>query len=336
MSYTNATISNSTIASICSSGPNENHESSSSSSGTFVTGVIIAVLGSTGEQLGLTLWKLAENRVQTRREDRRKAGFDEINVHGKSVGSPAGPPDSLIVHLDDDETHTSDKKNSSNDKLDEGDSPASNPSHNTSVVYSEHALNEVSERGSDRRVGHSWTDEEKSSAYERPSYATTAPSHEKGSEKSPAQKSEVVELASNSSFSSKPSRFGRIKTWCIEKEAFMCLLAVLIFSGGNGLNFVALGLIQESIVTLIGAWALVINIITAKFWLSEELSYLDGISVLMIIVGIALSILGSQHNATNWYECQPPSSFPGPIPNQPAAGALSDSSCSTSRTRSSS
>ena len=80
----------------------------------------------------------------------------------------------------------------------------------------------------------------------------------------------------------------------------MCLVAVLTFAGGNGLNFVALGLIQESIVTLIGAWALVINIVTAKFWLGEELSLLDGVSVVMIVAGIALSILGSQHSTINW------------------------------------
>jgi hypothetical protein len=305
MSYINVTISNSSFASPCSSGPNENHDSSSSSSGTFVTGVIIAVLGSTGEQLGLTLWKLAENRVQKRREDRRKAGFDEVNLHGESAGSPAGPPDSLIVHLDDSEMQQSKSRN--DDKSDEGDSPASNPSHSTSVVYSENAQHEILDRVSDRRASQSWTDAEKSASEK--SHPTISSFNEKGNDQTPIRKTDVVELASNSSFANRKSRFGRIKTWCIEKEAFMCLLAVLIFSGGNGLNFVALGLIQESIVTLIGAWALVINIITAKFWLSEELSYLDGISVLMIIVGIALSILGSQHHATNWYESQPRSRF---------------------------
>jgi hypothetical protein len=310
----NVTYTTNSSSSICSSAPNESHEGSSSSSGTFVTGVIIAVLGSTGEQLGLTLWKLAENRVQKRRDDRRKE-LDDRKHHDESLSSPTGPPDSLVVQLDENETPTS--KNQKHDLSEEEGQPHSpNPSHHTSGVHSEHSPHEVSERGSDRRASHSWTDEDNiqySASEKRPSHATTAAFHEKISEQSTTRQTESVELASNSSYSSRPSTLGRIKLWCIEKEAFMCLLAVVIFSGGNGLNFVALGLIQESIVTLIGAWALVINIITAKFWLSEELSYLDGISVLLIIVGIALSILGSQHNATNWYARQPCPSLHGPF-----------------------
>ena len=47
--------------------------SSTTSAGSFVLGVLIALLGSTGEQLGLTLWKLAENRIAASEERRRAA-----------------------------------------------------------------------------------------------------------------------------------------------------------------------------------------------------------------------------------------------------------------------
>ena len=46
--------------------------SSTTDAGSFVLGVLIALLGSTGEQLGLTLWKLAENRSAAFEERRRE------------------------------------------------------------------------------------------------------------------------------------------------------------------------------------------------------------------------------------------------------------------------
>ena len=49
------------------------------SNGDFAVGVIVAILGSTGEQLGLTLWKLAENRSQ----DRAKNSVSAEPIHAE-------------------------------------------------------------------------------------------------------------------------------------------------------------------------------------------------------------------------------------------------------------
>jgi hypothetical protein len=279
---------------------------SSSSSGTFAVGVIIAVLGSTGEQLGLTLWKLAENRVQKRRDERRKAELE--NEQLEDIGSPLSPPESLVVHLDETEMASRNTNLSHDDatSADTGTGRGQSPKisgaatqagaaveENEGIMRSEH---DTDEDRSDRAAKHkSWIQEDKPP--EMPSSPTSENSlyiHDKSRDQSPSSGT-VVTNRSNLSH-----RIVLLKLWCIEKEALMCLIAFATFAGGNGLNFVALGLIQESIVTLIGAWALVINIATAKFLLSEDLSYLDGISVLMIIVGITLSILGSQHTATQW------------------------------------
>jgi hypothetical protein len=50
-----------------------------SSPNVFVAGVIVAILGSTGEQLGLTLWKLAENRARDRASPRDGTSIPPLN-----------------------------------------------------------------------------------------------------------------------------------------------------------------------------------------------------------------------------------------------------------------
>ena len=298
MNLLNTTNAN---TSICFN-PNDSSSSDggSSSSGTFVVGVLIAVLGSTGEQLGLTLWKLAENRVQKRRDERRKTELE--NEHLEDIASPLSPPESLIVQLDESEIAARANPNLSHDDLITKEakgkgsvSPAAGADFSAVSVSSEHVADEG--RSEQRGKKNSWIQDDKISSIGSTTTTNSFYMHEKTSEQSNSSKSMLPAVDKKLR-----QRIVLLKTWCIEKEALMCLVAVLTFAGGNGLNFVALGLIQESIVTLIGAWALVINIITAKFLLNEDLSYLDGVSVLMITVGITLSILGSQHSSTQWCE----------------------------------
>ncbi len=265
-------------------------DSKDSSTGIFVTGLIIAILGSTGEQLGLTLWKLAENRIQKRRDDRRQLDLEfdgKENSHDKE-GSLVDHPGSLedadnVAGFKEFETCSRDKSIKISRADNESDSTV--PDHSKSQKPLQcHIQFDGSEDTSRRSAPTSSRNGDKSDPDTPSSPSMSGPGPN----------------ASTSSLSTSGSRLESIKLWCIEKEAFICVLAFALFAAGNGLNFVALGLIQESIVTLTGAWALVINIVTAKFLLGEELNNLDGVSVFLIIAGITMSILGSKHKSTKW------------------------------------
>jgi hypothetical protein len=265
----------------------------------FVTGLIIAILGSTGEQLGLTLWKLAENRIQKRRDDRRKQA--DLNFDGKNHASLIDRPESLVVPLYESEvevvrTHKDGTKETASSQTapsgsDHSSKLKQSQCHSSCSNTSEQEKNILTNCAND-----SWTHGENHPHRDQgvlspPSKSVATPGDDVSINCQPTE---------SSSAGAGASKLASLKQWCIEKEAFICVLAFALFAAGNGLNFVALGLIQESIVTLIGAWALVINIVTAKFLLGEELNNLDGVSVLLIIAGIAMSILGSKHKSTKW------------------------------------
>ena len=57
----------------------------SSSHDGFAVGVLVALLGSTGEQLGLTLWKLAENRVRDRESPRENASIEPMHSERRGM-----------------------------------------------------------------------------------------------------------------------------------------------------------------------------------------------------------------------------------------------------------
>ena len=166
-----------------------NSTADSASAGTFVLGVCIALLGSTGEQLGLSMWKLAENKAQNYGRAHQYSAQNEppIVQNGAPNQTPKGP--------------------------DHGDGNA------TPEVNESEATASAAAPPQTRRID----------LLEEGGHARTC---------SPA--------------------------WCVSMQVPLRTFAFLIFATGNGLNLVALGMIQSSIVTLLGAWALVINLGTAK------------------------------------------------------------------------
>mmetsp|Transcript_26546 Transcript_26546/g.69795 ORF Transcript_26546/g.69795 Transcript_26546/m.69795 type:complete len:385 (+) Transcript_26546:68-1222(+) len=270
MDFTNSSFPN--ITSVIGSCGEDSSGSSTSSS--FASGVLVAFLGSTFEQLGLTLWKLADNRVQKRRELRKNILADDEHVE---LATPSSHRDSLAGNVDDESV----------------DQRTLSPASKNDMI-------EVVRRDSDDDLSPS------SQISGRSFGADTQP--EDGIPPSPRKPTTVIRFDSEveekhietDDEENETDRLESWRVWCVEKEIVVTVLAAIVYAAGNGLNFVALGLIQESIVTLIGAWALVINIVTAKYMLGEELSRLDGVAVILIAVGIALSIFGSHHSTTVW------------------------------------
>jgi len=78
------------------------------------------------------------------------------------------------------------------------------------------------------------------------------------------------------------------------------ICGLLSFSIGNVCDFVALGIAPLSIVTLIGSWSLVVNTFLAKHLINETVQKMDFLSIIFIITGIILTIIGSDHRPNEW------------------------------------
>jgi hypothetical protein len=191
-------------------------------SGVFVTGLIIALLGSTGEQLGLTFWKLAENRIQKRRDDRRRLALELDGKVGDADTSSTAHPDSLVVHVD--------------------GSPEHVPNDQSDIRGSGHSHYQPS---SQQPLPHGNDLEDPSCRSNKSSNGALTNGGELCQDKSASPSSNLVDVAfAPSSGDGRSSRLGRIKNWCVENEVPLCAFAFALFAAGNGLVFVALGLIQ--------------------------------------------------------------------------------------------
>jgi len=67
----------------------------------------------------------------------------------------------------------------------------------------------------------------------------------------------------------------------------------VVFAVGNAMDFVALGITKQSVVTLVGSWTLAINTLLARCLLGERTIYLDYVAVVVIFGGIAMTVFGS-------------------------------------------
>eukprot|EP00961_Rhodomonas_salina_P085058 1142235-Rhodomonas_salina.2 len=82
--------------------------------------------------------------------------------------------------------------------------------------------------------------------------------------------------------------------------SWIWLIGFIIFAIGNGGDFIALGITKQSVVTLVGSWALVVNTLTARLLLHEIVHPLDVLSSVLIIVGIVLTVLFSVQDSPEW------------------------------------
>uniref|UniRef100_A0A7S4NBZ3 Uncharacterized protein n=1 Tax=Guillardia theta TaxID=55529 RepID=A0A7S4NBZ3_GUITH len=80
------------------------------------------------------------------------------------------------------------------------------------------------------------------------------------------------------------------------KEFFLTWIwgvGFVVFAVGNAMDFVALGITKQSVVTLVGSWTLAINTLLARCLLGERTIYLDYVAVVVIFGGIAMTVFGS-------------------------------------------
>jgi len=72
------------------------------------------------------------------------------------------------------------------------------------------------------------------------------------------------------------------------------------FAIGNICDFVALGISPLSVVTLLGSWSLVVSTFLANMFANEVVSKYDIASIMFIICGIVLTVIGSDHRPNEW------------------------------------
>jgi len=72
------------------------------------------------------------------------------------------------------------------------------------------------------------------------------------------------------------------------------------FAIGNICDFVALGIAPLSVVTLLGSWSLVVSIFLANMFANEVVSKYDIASIVFIVCGIVLTVIGSDHRPNEW------------------------------------
>jgi drug/metabolite transporter (DMT)-like permease len=72
------------------------------------------------------------------------------------------------------------------------------------------------------------------------------------------------------------------------------------FALGNICDFIALGIAPLSVVTLLGSWSLVVTTLLAKSVANEAVSIYNIISIILIVIGIIMTVLGSDHRPNEW------------------------------------
>jgi len=77
-------------------------------------------------------------------------------------------------------------------------------------------------------------------------------------------------------------------------------MAMAVFTVGNILDFVAFSMTGQTIVILVGCWALCVNLITAPKILKEKRKLMDLVSIVIIFTGIGLAVGGSSHTDREW------------------------------------
>jgi len=85
-----------------------------------------------------------------------------------------------------------------------------------------------------------------------------------------------------------------------ERLPVIWIIGFCIFLIGNVLDFLALGIAPQSVVTLVGSWALVVNALAARVVVGEKLIATDIAAVVSIIAGILCTVFGSDRNPAPW------------------------------------
>jgi len=90
--------------------------------------------------------------------------------------------------------------------------------------------------------------------------------------------------------------------WQQHVHTFSCVWTVgfVMFGVGNLCDFVALGIAPLSTVALLGSWSLVVNPLAAHFVLHEVVTRFDIASIALIVTGIVVMVMGTDHAPNDW------------------------------------
>ena len=258
------------LTQVCGTSDSNNQSGQPNDIENFVTGIVVALLGSTGEQLGLSLWKLAEIRVQRREAERRASGaikkrnsavHQRHNVHLDLHPSPEKQDiercDSGVV-----------RRNSQISSADKGDvleNAHRNPDLSAVNVQIDskgsRSRANIDEANLSRELNHTTSESSPHAPAATGDSDAPAPRsprsplslHPAQISLSPRASAAALEAGSDRGSDLGGSDDGgdgggerSMRAWCQRHEGPLSLAAVCIFAGGNGLNFVALGLIQAN------------------------------------------------------------------------------------------
>ena len=92
----------------------------------------------------------------------------------------------------------------------------------------------------------------------------------------------------------------RSRCTLLHRVSCIWVTGLCVFALGNVCDFIALGVAPLSVVTLLGSWSLVVNPLAAHFVLHEVVTKYDIISIVCIVTGIVLMVLGTDHTPNDW------------------------------------
>lgn len=84
------------------------------------------------------------------------------------------------------------------------------------------------------------------------------------------------------------------------KIPWIWITGFVIFIIGNGGDFYALGVTNQSVVPLVGSWALVMTLGVARFLLKEEINWWDVAACACIVTGIVLTVVFGSQTSAEW------------------------------------
>eukprot|EP00960_Hanusia_phi_P074009 768136-Hanusia_phi.AAC.2 len=245
----------------------------------YLYGVLLALLGSTLEASGLSLWKLHHIRKEKAERERMSEKKESLKRLHENEASAAN------------ERSTHHAASGIEDHYSFAEHPNSyTPSHSGNSENGDDKQEEVSDGSKDQKNS-------------SPASAQELGKNEDGEiipDSGPYEDHAPVEEVLSPESTREEKSFCCCPSSVLSEIPWTWLLGFCIFAIGNLFDFLALGISKQSVVTLVGSWALVVNTITAKFIASEHTSKKDYISALIIICGILLTVFGSEKNQIAW------------------------------------
>jgi len=262
-----AEVSNNSTWALNASGTQDQDQDHEDGSG-YATGVILALIGSSLQALGLSLWKLNHIRSE-RAEGERLAvshqdGLDASHADDTLLGEGEG------------------KTSAQEESL----SPTPLLTYNDESMESFAAYNTSPQGGWGRERSDSCVSMSLDSNTDLEAIESVAGVCPLNASIASVVRTDTVDIVVERTGKGMGGE-RRITCEC----PWIWFVGSLVFAIGNGCDFVALGIAPQSVVTLVGSWCLVVNTMTAQCLLSEVTTRYDVLSSLVIICGIVLTVL---------------------------------------------